>query len=167
MPDGIASTYLHELVEGDEVYFTGPYGEFRLSEDPDVEIVCVGGGCGMAPMRNIVFTIYDRWPDRSCWLFFGCRTTKGRLLPQRIPKRVAEKHPPTSTSSMRFQILWVMTKYGMAPRALFISRSTKHLALGIRRQAFLVRATAHDQRGDRSSHAKGSFVREDIFYDKF
>ena len=35
VPGGIASTYLHDLKEGDEVTFTGPYGEFRLSEDPD------------------------------------------------------------------------------------------------------------------------------------
>jgi len=73
VPGGIGSTYLHNLKDGDEVYFTGPYGEFRLSEDPGVEVCCIGCGGGMAPMANIIFFIYHRWPDRSCWLFFGCR----------------------------------------------------------------------------------------------
>jgi len=76
VPGGIGSTYLHNLNAGDPVNFTGPYGEFYLNEDPSTEIICVGGGCGMAPMKNIIYTIYDRWPDRSCWLFFGCRTTQ-------------------------------------------------------------------------------------------
>ena len=71
IPGGIGSTYIHNLNVDDPVVFTGPYGEFRLNEDPSVEIVCVGGGAGMAPMKNIIYTIYDRWPDRSCWLFFG------------------------------------------------------------------------------------------------
>ena len=75
VPGGIGSTYLHSLKVGDTVSFTGPYGEFHLNEDPSVEVICVGGGCGMAPMKNIIYTLYSRWPQRSCWLFFGCRTT--------------------------------------------------------------------------------------------
>ncbi len=75
VPGGIASTYLHGLKEGDEVMFTGPFGEFRLSEDPQTDIVLVGGGCGMAPIANIIYSIYDRWPDRHVNFFFGARTT--------------------------------------------------------------------------------------------
>jgi len=58
VPGGIGSTYLHNLNAGDPVNFTGPYGEFYLNEDPSTEIICVGGGCGMAPMKNIIYTIY-------------------------------------------------------------------------------------------------------------
>jgi len=76
VPGGIGSTYIHNLKEGDPVSFTGPYGEFRLNEDPEVENVCVGGGAGMAPIRCIIYSIFHRWLERSCWLFFGCRTTK-------------------------------------------------------------------------------------------
>ncbi|GAI47830.1 unnamed protein product [marine sediment metagenome] len=64
VPGGIGSTYLHNLNAGDTVSFTGPYGEFSLSEDPTVEIVCVGGGCGIAPIKNIVYTLYEQWPER-------------------------------------------------------------------------------------------------------
>jgi len=76
VPGGIASTYLHALSEGEHVHFTGPFGDFRLSEDPETEIICVGGGCGMAPIANIIASLYTRWPERSCYLFFGCRTTR-------------------------------------------------------------------------------------------
>ena len=71
VPGGIGSTYLHNVEVGDPIIFTGPYGEFYLNEDPSTEIVCVGGGCGMAPMKNIIYTLYDKWPDRTCCLFFG------------------------------------------------------------------------------------------------
>ncbi len=75
IPDGIASTYLHNLKEGDEVMFTGPYGEFKLSENPDTAVMCIGGGSGMAPIKSIIESIYYEWPDRTCYLFFGCRST--------------------------------------------------------------------------------------------
>ncbi len=92
VPGGIGSTYLHNLQEGDEVSFTGPYGEFVLNEDPETEIICVGGGCGMAPMKNIIHTVYNRWPQRSCWLFFGCRGTRDIFYLDEF-KALAEKHP--------------------------------------------------------------------------
>ena len=44
VPGGIASTYIHNLKVGDPVTFTGPFGEWRLSEDPESELICVGGG---------------------------------------------------------------------------------------------------------------------------
>jgi Na+-transporting NADH:ubiquinone oxidoreductase subunit F len=92
VPDGIGSTYIHNLEEGDKVTFTGPYGEFRLNEDPDVELVCVGGGSGMAPMKNIILTVLERWPDRKCWLFFGCRGESDVFYLDEFEK-LAEKHP--------------------------------------------------------------------------
>ncbi len=92
VPGGIASTYLHNLEVGDTVNFTGPYGEFVLNEDPSTEIICVGGGCGMAPMKNIIYSLYDRWPDRSCWLFFGCRTTQDIFYLEQF-EVLAKKHP--------------------------------------------------------------------------
>ncbi len=58
IPGGIASTYIHGLEVGDNIMFTGPYGEFELSQDEETDIVCVGGGAGMAPITNIVHYIY-------------------------------------------------------------------------------------------------------------
>ena len=92
VPGGIGSTYLHNLKVGDNVTFTGPYGEFQLNENPETAIICVGGGCGMAPMKNIIYTLYDKWPDRTCWLFFGCRTTSDVFYLDEF-KELASKHP--------------------------------------------------------------------------
>ena len=92
VPEGIASTYLHGLKEGDEVLFTGPYGEFKLSEDENVAVICVGGGAGMAPIKNIIYSVYDRWPDRPVYLFFGCRSTKDIFYLDDF-KKIAKKHP--------------------------------------------------------------------------
>ncbi len=92
VPGGIASTYIHSLKEGDEVTFTGPYGEFRLSENPDVEIICAGGGAGMAPISCIIHSIYEKWPERKCQLYFGCRSTRDVFYLEQF-KELEKKHP--------------------------------------------------------------------------
>jgi Na+-transporting NADH:ubiquinone oxidoreductase subunit F len=91
VPGGIASTYLHSLKEGDEIVFTGPFGEFRLSEDPATDVVLVGGGCGMAPIANIIYSIYNRWPDRRVNFFFGARTTRDVFYLEKF-KKLAKEH---------------------------------------------------------------------------
>ena len=92
IPGGLGSTYLHTIQPGDEVVFTGPYGEFVMDEDVEARVICVGGGCGMAPMRSILRHLGEVQPDRECWLFFGARTTKDamymdefRQLEQKMP----------------------------------------------------------------------------------
>ena len=92
VPGGIASTYIHGLKEGDEVVFTGPYGEFRLNEDPNVDIICVGGGAGMAPISNIIRSVYERWPERKCQLYFGCRSRRDVFYLEEFEK-LAKEHP--------------------------------------------------------------------------
>jgi len=92
VPDGIGSTYLHNIQEGDSVTFTGPFGEFQLNQDPEVEIVNVGGGCGMAPMRSIIYTVLSRWPQRSCRLFFGCRACRDVFYLDEM-KRLEAEYP--------------------------------------------------------------------------
>ncbi len=76
VPDGVGSLYVHRLEVGDRVAFVGPYGEFELDQDPEVAVVCVGGGSGISPIKNLIYSIYERWPERECWLFFGCRGTR-------------------------------------------------------------------------------------------
>jgi len=64
LPKSITLGELNDLFvqAGDVVRFTGPYGEFHLNEEADTEIICVGGGCGMAslPLRA---TTDDRGGD--------------------------------------------------------------------------------------------------------
>ncbi len=70
---GLGSTYLHELEEGEEVEFTGPFGDFVI-QDTDAKIIGVAGGVGLAPLRSIVFSLLEKGVDREIWLFYGTRT---------------------------------------------------------------------------------------------
>ena len=164
VPNGIGSTYLHNLEEGDEAIFTGPYGEFRLSEDPSVEIICVGGGCGMAPMKNIIYSIYNQWPDRSCWLFFGCRTTKDVFYLDEL-NQLSRKHP-------NFHVVYALSD-PLEPGETwdgetgFIHLSAdKFLEADVPRQAFLCGPPPMIDAVTRVLEEKG-IAPDDIFYDKF
>jgi Na+-transporting NADH:ubiquinone oxidoreductase subunit F len=161
---GIASTYLHNLNVGDTVNFTGPYGEFMLSEDPSVEIICVGGGCGMAPIRNIIYTIYEKWPDRSCWLFFGCRTTKDIFYLREFEK-LTEKYAG-------FNVVYALSdklrkdEYWDGETGFIHLAVDKYLEVGIKRQAFLCGPPPMIEAVTRILEEKG-LRSGDIFYDEF
>jgi Na+-transporting NADH:ubiquinone oxidoreductase subunit F len=164
IPGGIGSTYLHNVKPGDTVNFTGPYGEFWLNEDPSVEIVCVGGGCGMAPMRNIIYTLYDRWPDRVCWLFFGCRTTRDIFYLEKF-KELAKDH-------CNFHVIYSLSdelgedeKWEGETGFIHLA-ADKHLEPGVRRQAFLCGPPPMIEAVTRVLEEKGT-KSEDIFYDEF
>ncbi len=53
-PPGIASSYIWSLKAGDKVTISGPFGEF-FAKETDAEMVFIGGGAGMAPMRSHIF----------------------------------------------------------------------------------------------------------------
>ena len=162
VPGGIGSTYLHNVQPRDTVYFTGPYGEFWLNEDPSVEIVCVGGGCGIAPMRNIILTLYDRWPERVCWLFFGCRTTRD-IFYLKEWEEFSRKH-------QNFHVIYALSdeleegeKWDGETGFIHLSVD-KHLEAGVRRQAFLCGPPLMIEAVTRVLQEKGT---DDIFYDEF
>ena len=73
VPGGKGSTYLHNVKEGEEVVFTGPYGEFEFIDDADYHFMMVGGGAGMAPMKSLIQHILEVTPEREMELYFGCR----------------------------------------------------------------------------------------------
>ena len=161
---GIGSTYLHNLREGDKVNFTGPYGEFELNEDPQTELICVGGGCGMAPMKNIIYSVYDRWPDRTLWLFFGCRTTRDIFYLQEY-QELARKHP-------NFHVVYALSDE-LGPDEVwdgatgFIHLSAdKMLQPDVARQAFLCGPPPMINAVTDVLLEKG-LRPEDIFYDEF
>jgi Na+-transporting NADH:ubiquinone oxidoreductase subunit F len=164
IPGGIGSTYLHNVQPGDTVYFTGPYGEFWLNEDPSVEIVCVGGGCGIAPMRNIILTLYDKWPERTCWLFFGCRTTRD-IFYLKEWEEFSRKHP-------NFHVIYALSdeleegeKWDGETGFIHLS-ADKYLESDVRRQAFLCGPPPMIEAVTRVLEEKG-ISSEDIFYDEF
>jgi len=60
IPPGIMSSYIFNLKPGDEATISGPYGEF-FAKDTDNEMVFIGGGAGMAPMRSHIFDQMSFW----------------------------------------------------------------------------------------------------------
>ncbi|MCF0188513.1 MAG: NADH:ubiquinone reductase (Na(+)-transporting) subunit F [Bacteroidaceae bacterium] len=72
---GIASSYIFSLKPGDKVIMSGPYGEFRPVYDSGREMIWVGGGAGMAPLRaQIMHMLKTRQcRDREMHYFYGAR----------------------------------------------------------------------------------------------
>ena len=72
---GIASSYIFSLKPGDKVVMSGPYGEFRPQYDTKREMIWVGGGAGMAPLRaQIMHMLRTRnCRDREMHYFYGAR----------------------------------------------------------------------------------------------
>ncbi len=54
---GVASSYIFNLKKGDKCVISGPYGEFFINES-DAEMLYVGGGAGMAPMRSHLYHLF-------------------------------------------------------------------------------------------------------------
>jgi len=54
---GVASSYIFNCKKGDKVVISGPYGEFFINES-DAEMLYVGGGAGMAPMRSHLYHLF-------------------------------------------------------------------------------------------------------------
>ena len=75
VPCGIASTYIFSLKPGDKVIMSGPYGEFHPVYDSKREMIWVGGGAGMAPLRaQIMHMLKTRQcRDREMHYFYGAR----------------------------------------------------------------------------------------------
>jgi len=76
IPPGKASSYIFSLKPGDKVTVLGPFGEFRAS-DTDAEMVFIGGGAGMAPLRSIIFDQLLRVKTkRKISFWYGARSKR-------------------------------------------------------------------------------------------
>ncbi len=75
VPCGIASTYIFSLKPGDKCLMSGPYGEFHPVFDSKREMIWVGGGAGMAPLRaqimHMLKTLHTK--NREMHYFYGAR----------------------------------------------------------------------------------------------
>jgi Na+-transporting NADH:ubiquinone oxidoreductase subunit F len=73
-PPGIMSSYIFGMKPGDKVSVSGPYGEF-FAKDTEAEMVFVGGGAGMAPMRSHIFDQLQRLHSkRKMSFWYGARS---------------------------------------------------------------------------------------------
>ena len=75
VPPGIASSYIFSLKPGDKVLMSGPYGDFHPIVDSKAEMIWVGGGAGMAPLRAQIMwmTRTRNCRDREMHYFYGAR----------------------------------------------------------------------------------------------
>ncbi len=73
-PPGIMSSFIFNLKPGDKCIVSGPYGEF-YARDTDAEMVFIGGGAGMAPMRSHIFDLLRRMKStRKISFWYGARS---------------------------------------------------------------------------------------------
>ncbi|MDV6326458.1 NADH:ubiquinone reductase (Na(+)-transporting) subunit F [Idiomarina sp. PL1-037] len=76
LPAGKMSSYIFSLKPGDKVTISGPFGEF-FAKETDAEMVFIGGGAGMAPMRSHLFDQMRRIKtDRKVSFWYGARSKK-------------------------------------------------------------------------------------------
>ena len=76
IPPGIMSSWVFDLKPGDKITVYGPFGEF-FAKETDAEMVFIGGGAGMAPMRSHLFDQLKRLnTKRKITFWYGARSLK-------------------------------------------------------------------------------------------
>lgn len=76
---GVCSSYIYSLKPGDKVTISGPYGEFFLPDNlpDDQELIFIGGGAGMAPMRSHIMHLFKtEKTKRPVSFWYGARSLK-------------------------------------------------------------------------------------------
>ncbi len=90
IPAGQMSSYIFNLKPGDKVTISGPFGEF-FARDTQKEMVFVGGGAGMAPMRSHIFDQLKRLnSDRKISFWYGARSKKEMFFVEDFDTLAAE-----------------------------------------------------------------------------
>tara|TARA_B100001142_G_scaffold19588_1_gene18213 strand:+ start:46180 stop:47412 length:1233 start_codon:yes stop_codon:yes gene_type:complete len=91
-PPGIASSYIFNLKPGDKVTISGPYGEFFI-KDTEREMVYIGGGAGMAPLRSHLFHLFHTLKTgRKVSYWYGARSKREMFYDDHF-KKIQEKFP--------------------------------------------------------------------------
>lgn len=73
---GVCSSYIYSLKPGDKVTISGPYGEFHI-KDTQKEIILIGGGAGMAPMRSHILDLFlTKHTQRKASFWYGGRSLR-------------------------------------------------------------------------------------------
>jgi Na+-transporting NADH:ubiquinone oxidoreductase subunit F len=90
VPPGVVSSYLFSLKPGDEVTVAGPFGHF-VARESESEMVFVGGGAGMAPMRSHIFDQLKRLKKgRRITFWYGARNAREILYREDFDRLQAE-----------------------------------------------------------------------------
>ena len=118
----------------------------------------------MAPLENIIYSLYEEWPDRKCYLFFGCRTTKDIFYLEQF-QELAKQHPS-------FKVVYALSD-PLQPEEEWDGETgfihlavDKFLAGAAKRQAFLCGPPPMIEAVMEVLKSKG-IEDEKVFYDKF
>ena len=91
-PPGIVSSYLFKLKQGDQVTISGPFGAMHAS-DSDREMVFVGGGAGMAPLRSLILDqLIGIGTRRPISFWYGARSQRELFYADQF-EALAAAHP--------------------------------------------------------------------------
>lgn len=91
VPPGIVSSWIFNLKSGDSVKVSGPFGKF-FHRDTTAEMVYVGGGAGMAPMRSHILDLLGRLASqRRISFWYGARSLREAFYMEEF-ERLAERH---------------------------------------------------------------------------
>jgi Na+-transporting NADH:ubiquinone oxidoreductase subunit F len=76
VPPGLCSSYIFSRKPGDKVMISGPYGEFHI-KNTNSEMVYIGGGAGMAPLRSHIFHLFKTLnTSRKVSFWYGARSSR-------------------------------------------------------------------------------------------
>lgn len=91
---GICSSFVFSRKPGDKVTISGPYGEFFI-KDTKREMMFIGGGAGMAPMRSHIFDLYEtKKTDRKSTFWYGGRSLRELFYMEDFEK-IEKENPGT------------------------------------------------------------------------
>jgi len=98
VPPGICSSFVFSRKPGDKVTISGPYGEFHI-KDTNAEMVYIGGGAGMAPLRSHIFHLFRTLKtQRKVSYWYGARSLKEVFYEDEF--RAIEKQFPNFTFNL-------------------------------------------------------------------
>ncbi|HGJ5875943.1 MAG TPA: NADH:ubiquinone reductase (Na(+)-transporting) subunit F [Arsenophonus sp.] len=95
IPPGIMSSYIWSLKPGDKVTISGPFGEF-FAKETNAEMIFIGGGAGMAPMRSHIFDQLKRLNSkRKISFWYGARSKREMFYVEDFNQLAAENENVT------------------------------------------------------------------------
>ena len=89
---GFVSNFFFELKEGDTIHTSLPYGVFTVREPWEDNLIFVGTGTGIAPLRGMIQKLYEENCSKNIWLIFGNRYETD-ILYEKEWRVLAEEHP--------------------------------------------------------------------------
>lgn len=92
MENGIISGKMHSIKEGESVNAEGPYGNFKLNENSDNDILFIAGGSGIAPIMSMIRDLFEKKTERKMQLFFGVRSPEEIIYKEELEKYLKKEN---------------------------------------------------------------------------